>query len=42
MFAATAADVDHVVVGGDVVVRDGTHDVIDVGSRLGRARVEAV
>ena len=25
MFAATAADVDHVVVGGEVIVRDGAH-----------------
>ncbi len=34
VFAATAADVDHVVVGGRVVVRDGAHTSIDVPSEL--------
>ena len=29
MFAAAAADVRHVVVGGRTVVRDGVHLVID-------------
>ncbi len=34
VFAATAADVRHVVVGGRVVVRDGTHTAIDVAAEL--------
>ena len=34
MFAATAADVHHVVVGGRVVVRDGRHTTIDVPAEL--------
>jgi cytosine/adenosine deaminase-related metal-dependent hydrolase len=34
VYAAAAADVDHVVVGGRVVVRDGRHVSIDVGSEL--------
>ena len=41
VFAASAADVDHVVVGGDVIVRDGTHVRLDVAADLARA-VEAV
>ncbi len=36
VFAATAADVHHVVVGGRVVVRDGCHMAIDVAAELGR------
>jgi formiminoglutamate deiminase len=34
VFAATAADVHHVVVGGRVVVRDGQHTAIDVVDEL--------
>ena len=34
VFAATAADVHHVVVGGRVVVRDGRHVAIDVPGEL--------
>ena len=34
VFAATAADVDHVIVGGEVVVRDGSHLRIDVETAL--------
>jgi cytosine/adenosine deaminase-related metal-dependent hydrolase len=35
VFAATAADVRHVVVDGRVVVRDGVHTVVpDVGAAL--------
>ena len=37
VFAATASDVDHVVVGGRVVVADGRHRTIDVADRLGEA-----
>ncbi len=37
VFAATAADVHHVVVGGDVVVRDGRHARIDVAAALAAA-----
>jgi formiminoglutamate deiminase len=36
LFAATAADVHHVVVGGRVVVRDGCHAAIDVAAELRR------
>jgi len=36
VFAATAADVTHVVVGGTVVVRDGAHTRIDVAAELAR------
>jgi formiminoglutamate deiminase len=36
LFAATAADVHHVVVGGRVVVRDGCHTAIDVAAELRR------
>jgi formiminoglutamate deiminase len=36
VFAATAADVTHVVVGGSVVVRDGAHTRIDVAAELVR------
>lgn len=39
VFAATAADVRHVIVGGDVVVRDGAHARIDVAAEL-RAALE--
>ena len=41
VFAASAADVDHVIVGGEVIVRDGEHVRIDVADDLTRA-VEAV
>jgi formiminoglutamate deiminase len=34
VFAASAADVHHVVVGGRVVVRDGQHTTIDVAAEL--------
>jgi len=34
VFAATAADVRHVVVGGNVVVGDGHHVAIDVAAEL--------
>ena len=34
VFAATAADVHHVVIGGRVVVRDGRHTTIDVAAEL--------
>ena len=37
VFAATAADVRHVVVGGQVVVADGRHVSIDVPRELERA-----
>ncbi len=38
VFAATAADVSHVVAGGRVVVRDGAHTTIgDVGRALGHS-----
>lgn len=36
VFAATAADVHHVVVGGEVVVRDGRHVRLDVVDELRR------
>ena len=38
VFAAAAADVRHVIVGGRVVVRDGAHVALDVGRRARRAR----
>jgi formiminoglutamate deiminase len=41
VFAATAADIDHVVVGGEVIVRGGAHVRIDVAEEMARA-VEAV
>jgi formiminoglutamate deiminase len=41
VFAATAADVDHVMVGGEVIVRDGAHVRIDVAGELAAA-AEAV
>jgi formiminoglutamate deiminase len=41
VFAATAADVDHVVVGGEVIVRDGAHVRIDVAGDIASA-IEAV
>ena len=34
VFAATAQDVHHVIVGGQVVVADGMHRTIDVGAAL--------
>jgi formiminoglutamate deiminase len=37
VFAASAADVDHVVVGGEVIVRDGVHVRIDVAADLASA-----
>jgi formiminoglutamate deiminase len=37
VFAATAADVHHVVIGGRVVVADGAHQTIDVAAELGRS-----
>jgi formiminoglutamate deiminase len=37
VFAGTAADVDHVVVGGDVIVRDGAHVRIDVAGEMAAA-----
>ena len=37
VFAATAADVHHVVIGGRVVVAEGRHRTIDVVGALGRA-----
>ena len=37
VFAATAADVRQVVVGGEVVVRDGRHATIDVAAELAAA-----
>ena len=37
VFAATAADVHHVVVGGRVIVRDGRHTTIDVPHELAGA-----
>jgi cytosine/adenosine deaminase-related metal-dependent hydrolase len=37
VFAATANDVHHVVVGGRVVVADGAHQTIDVADALGRS-----
>ncbi len=40
VFAATAADVHHVVVGGEVIVRDGCHVRIDVAAELAAALAE--
>jgi cytosine/adenosine deaminase-related metal-dependent hydrolase len=37
VFAATASDVHHVVVGGETVVRDGRHVTIDVAAELAAA-----
>jgi len=37
VFAATAADVDHVIVGGRVVVVGGVHQTIDVAVELDRS-----
>ncbi|MCB9393839.1 MAG: formimidoylglutamate deiminase [Acidimicrobiaceae bacterium] len=37
VFAATAADVDHVIVGGRPVVRDGAHLYVDVAAELAAA-----
>ena len=41
IFAATAADVTHVVVGGDVIVADGRHVTLDVAGEL-RASIDEV
>jgi formiminoglutamate deiminase len=41
VFAATAADVDHLVIGGRPVVRDGFHLELDVAAEL-RAAIAAV
>lgn len=40
LFAATAADVDLVMVDGTVVVRDGRHTTVDVSAELARAVTE--
>jgi formiminoglutamate deiminase len=37
VFAATAADVRHVIVGGQFVVRDGSHRMLDVPAELDEA-----
>ena len=37
VFAATASDVHHVVVGGRAMVEDGVHQTIDVAADLNRA-----
>ncbi len=37
VFAAAPSDVRHVVVGGDVVVRDGAHQRLDVTAELDRS-----
>ena len=37
VFAATAGDVHHVVVGGRIIVADGTHQTIDVAADLNRS-----
>ena len=42
VFAAGAADVHHVVVGGEVVVRDGAHTSIDAAGELSSAIAELV
>jgi formiminoglutamate deiminase len=42
VFSATAADVAHVVVGGEVVVRDGQHVSIDVAAELASAIAEVL
>jgi cytosine/adenosine deaminase-related metal-dependent hydrolase len=34
VFAATAGDVRHVIVGGRVVVADGMHLTVEVGAEL--------
>ncbi len=41
VFAATAADVHHVVVAGDVVVTDGHHRSVDVAAELEASVAEA-
>ncbi len=41
LFAATAADVTHVLVDGRVVVRDGRHVTIDVPAAL-RSAIQSV
>ena len=40
VFAATAGDVQHVVVGGEVIVRDGRHVRMDVAAELAAALAE--
>ena len=40
VFAGTATDVDHVIVAGDVVVRDGAHVRMDVAAELAAALAE--
>jgi len=40
IFAATSADVHHLVVGGTTVVRDGKHTTIDVATELAAAITE--
>jgi formiminoglutamate deiminase len=40
VFAATASDVRHVVIGGKVVVADGRHRSLDVGAELARTITE--
>jgi formiminoglutamate deiminase len=40
VFAASAADVTHVVVGGNVIVRDGVHTRVDVVAELEQALSE--
>jgi formiminoglutamate deiminase len=37
LFAASAPDVHHVLVGGRAIVRDGRHETIDVAAELGRS-----
>jgi cytosine/adenosine deaminase-related metal-dependent hydrolase len=37
VFAATSADVHHVIVGGRVVVADGVHESVDVAAELDRS-----
>ena len=37
LFAASATDVHHVVVGGRTIVRDGRHETIDVAAELSRS-----
>jgi cytosine/adenosine deaminase-related metal-dependent hydrolase len=37
VYAASPADVHHVVVGGEVVVREGAHVRFDVATELARA-----
>jgi 5-methylthioadenosine/S-adenosylhomocysteine deaminase len=41
VYAVTARDVEHVLVGGDLVVKDGEHQRLDRDAVLARARLEA-